>query len=383
MFDRRSFLIFSTLQSFFLTPSLCLPTNLKNKKKINSKTRNHKPIFFPKDHGAHFNHKIEWWYLTGYLDSDSGEQFAYQVTFFRNKTFIGDNNKSKFAPKHIIFAHATLISKSFGLLYFQQKSGRMGIGLIKCSDKDTNLQFEDWYLLRDMQGDFYRTKIRTDKFNIDLTSNAIKKNKSIILRGNEGLSRKGPDSSQYSWYYSRPNLKTNGVIGFNNKKYRVEGTSWLDHEWSNELLHPDAVGWDWIGINLLDGGSLMSFKIRRDNGTTLWSDFSMLDENGHEHYFLSDRNHENRKNHKTKMNWIVIRRWTSPNSFATYPISQRIIIGTLIMEVHPLFDDQEIDARASTGGFYWEGSVGVYVRQKLIGRGFLEMTGYSKPLKLS
>ena len=109
----------------------------------------------------------------------------------------------------------------------------------------------------------------------------------------------------------------------------------------------------------------------------------MLDENGHEHYFLSDRDHENRKNHKTKMNWIVIRRWTSPNSFATYPISQRIIIGTLIMEVHPLFDDQEIDARASTGGFYWEGSVGVYFRQKLIGRGFLEMTGYSKPLKLS
>ena len=32
-------------------------------------------------------------------------------------------------------------------------------------------------------------------------------------------------------------------------------------------MHPDAVGWDWIGMNLDDGSALTAFRLRREDGT--------------------------------------------------------------------------------------------------------------------
>jgi predicted secreted hydrolase len=40
-------------------------------------------------------------------------------------------------------------------------------------------------------------------------------------------------------------------------------------------------------------------------------------------------------------------------------------------------DDQEHDARGSTGTLYWEGAVRAYdERGSEVGKGYLEMTGY-------
>jgi predicted secreted hydrolase len=36
------------------------------------------------------------------------------------------------------------------------------------------------------------------------------------------------------------------------------------------LLHPDTVGWDWIGINLMDGSALTAFRLRDKDGHALW-----------------------------------------------------------------------------------------------------------------
>ncbi len=44
--------------------------------------------------------------------------------------------------------------------------------------------------------------------------------------------------------------------------------------------------------------------------------------------------------------------------------------------------DQEVDARASTGGFYYEGAVEMSQNQVVIGRGYLELTGYSQAVRL-
>jgi predicted secreted hydrolase len=45
-------------------------------------------------------------------------------------------------------------------------------------------------------------------------------------------------------------------------------------------------------------------------------------------------------------------------------------------------DDQELDSRASTGTIYWEGAVRAFSKNSEIGRGYLELTGYWKPMKL-
>jgi predicted secreted hydrolase len=50
--------------------------------------------------------------------------------------------------------------------------------------------------------------------------------------------------------------------------------------------------------------------------------------------------------------------------------------------LEPLFDDQELDARASVGTVYWEGAVRATIAGGPAGRGYLELTGYGDPLKL-
>jgi predicted secreted hydrolase len=44
--------------------------------------------------------------------------------------------------------------------------------------------------------------------------------------------------------------------------------------------------------------------------------------------------------------------------------------------------DQELDSRRSTGAVYWEGAVTLERDGVPAGRGYLEMTGYARPMKL-
>jgi predicted secreted hydrolase len=63
-------------------------------------------------------------------------------------------------------------------------------------------------------------------------------------------------------------------------------------------------------------------------------------------------------------------------------VAFEITLGNRRFEIAPLMADQEVDARASTGGFYWEGAVSLMESGTLIGRGYLELTGYAQPLQL-
>ena len=52
-------------------------------------------------------------------------------------------------------------------------------------------------------------------------------------------------------------------------------------------------------------------------------------------------------------------------------------------EVRALVDDQELDSSASTGAIYWEGLSDLHdAAGQSVGRGYLEMTGYARALRL-
>ena len=54
-----------------------------------------------------------------------------------------------------------------------------------------------------------------------------------------------------------------------------------------------------------------------------------------------------------------------------------------VFGVRALLDAQELDSSSSTGAIYWEGlSDLVDSAGYAVGRGYLEMTGYAKPLRL-
>ena len=71
-------------------------------------------------------------------------------------------------------------------------------------------------------------------------------------------------------------------------------------------------------------------------------------------------------------------------SKASYPVEWIVRTPADFYTVKAVIDNQELDSRGSTGAIYWEGLCEVWdSNQKLVGRGYLEMTGYATALKLS
>jgi predicted secreted hydrolase len=326
-----------------------------------------KPLAFPQDFGAHPDFRTEWWYVTGWLETPDRKPLGFQVTFFRSATDHDAANPSSFAPKQLIIAHAALSDPADGKLVHDQKSAREGFGLAHAKQGDTDVKLDDWRFVRAADGK-YRAEIRAREFTFELT---LTPTQPIMLQGQNGYSRKGPKQQQASYYYSEPQLQVGGTVVREGRPVNVSGTAWLDHEWSTSVLDPEASGWDWIGVNLDDGSSLMAFQIRSMTGEKLWAHAALRSRSGQTTHFSPEQ-----------VAFTPLRRWQSPRTNASYPVAMKIDTGSLSWELAPLQDDQELDSRLSTGAVYWEGAVTVSREGKPAGRGYLELTGYVKPMKL-
>ena len=326
-----------------------------------------RPLEFPRDYGAHPQYRTEWWYVTGWLETGGGKPLGFQVTFFRSRPDIDQGNPSRFAPKQLLFAHAALSDPAVGHLIHAQRAARAGFGLAEAEAGDTDVHLGDWSLTRKADG-HYRIRIEGREMRFDLT---LTPTQPVLPEGNAGYSRKGPQAGQASYYYSQPQLEVSGTVSRGGRRQSVRGRAWLDHEWSTAMLAKDAVGWDWIGINLDDGGALMAFRIRDRAGHALWTEATLRRGDGTKVALAADA-----------VSLAPLRRWRSPRTGAEYPVQMHVAAGKLAFDLVPLQDDQELDARSSTGNVYWEGAVTAVSGGKPIGRGYMELTGYFQPLRL-
>jgi predicted secreted hydrolase len=325
------------------------------------------PLTFPHDFGAHPNFRTEWWYATGWLETPDKRPLGFQITFFRSATEHDADNPSRFAPHQLIIAHAALSDPGVGRLLHDQKTARAGFGLAYAKEGNTEVKLDQWRLVRADNGE-YRALIQARDFTFELS---LTPSQAPMPQGDGGYSRKGPRPEQASYYYSEPQLRVAGSVVRNGKASKVSGTAWLDHEWSTSVLNPDAAGWDWAGINLDDGSALMAFQIRGKGGAKLWAHAALRDKSGAVKHFAPD-----------EVRFTPQRTWRSPRTNATYPVAMQIRTGASTWELTPLQNDQELDSRQSTGAVYWEGAVTVQRDGQTAGRGYLELTGYFKPLKL-
>lgn len=323
-------------------------------------------LVFPRDHGAHPDLRTEWWYITGALQA-AGRSFGFQVTFFRSRVDATQGMHSKFAAKHLLFAHAALTDVQGGKLWHDQRIARQGFEVADAAQADARLRLRDWSLVRD--GESWHARLPAAGFGLDLRCEPTQ---AVLPQGRNGLSRKGPDPAQASYYYSLPQLAVRGRVTLQGRAYEAAGKAWLDHEWSEEAMHPEAVGWDWIGMNLDDGSALTAFRLRRKDGSALWDGGSFRSYKGD--LYIASRG---------ETEFSPQRRWTSPLSRASYPVEWIVRTPADFYTVRAVLDNQELDSRGSTGAIYWEGlSDLIDSNGKRVGGGYLEMTGYARPLKL-
>jgi predicted secreted hydrolase len=324
-------------------------------------------LVFPQDFGAHPEHRTEWWYVTGWLDTPDGKPLGFQVTFFRSRTEHDPANPSAFAPKQLVIGHAALSDPATGHLLHDQRSAREGFGLAWARTGTTDVKLEDWTMQRGADGR-YRISVRGAALAFDLQ---LAPTQPLLLQGDAGYSRKGPRPEHASYYYSEPHLTVSGTVTRAGKAVKVGGTAWLDHEWSSQVLETNAAGWDWLGANLDDGGALMAFQIRGKDGAKLWGHATLRDAAGRVSQYAPEQ-----------VSFTPQTLWRSPRTGASYPVASTIATGALRWQLKPLQPDQELDSRRSTGAVYWEGAVTVERDGRRLGRGYLELTGYVDPLHL-
>src|SRR5262249_51167468 len=156
----------------------------------------------------------------------------------------------------LVFAHCAIADPRLGRLIYDQRAARAGLGLAGTETGNTRVWVEDWSL--QLGPDGYVARVPARDLDMTLT---FKPTQPILPEGDHGFSRKGANAGEASYYYSWPHLALDGTIEMRGSTRRVQGQAWLDHEWSSEYLSADAAGWDWIGINLTDGGALMAFRI--------------------------------------------------------------------------------------------------------------------------
>jgi predicted secreted hydrolase len=322
---------------------------------------------FPRDHGAHPAFRTEWWYITG--QARSGErEFGFQVTFFRSRVDGTQSMRSRFAAKQLVFAHAALTDVSGRKLWHDQRIAREGFEVALALEGDTRVRLHDWSLQRQASGT-YAASIPAGDFALELQCAPTQP---LLLQGRDGLSRKGPLPQEASYYYSQPQLAVSGALTLQRQRFAVAGKAWLDHEWSEELLDPQAVGWDWLGMNLDDGSALTAFRLRKADGSALWDGGSFRAAQGST--YISSPG---------ESVFSPQRRWTSPLSGAVYPVEWIVRTPADFYTVKAVVDNQELDSRASTGSIYWEGLSDLFDGNgKRVGRGYLEMTGYSQRMRL-
>jgi predicted secreted hydrolase len=348
---------------------------------------------FPRDHGAHVGCSIEWWYATGWLGHGStGPHYGFQCTFFRRRTGLATASQSRLAPRHLLMAHAAITDLRAGKHVHDQRLGRWSGGELGRDDRagasllDASVQLDGWRLSRlaetaagaasratalDAAPAVWHAEMEGTAFKLALR---MTRTQPLLLQGAAGYSRKGPLPAQASHYYTEPQLKVDAMLGLSGAPTALEGRAWLDHEWSSTLMPEDAMGWDWVGINLDDGSALTAFQLRRADGSAVWAGGS----------FRAKGQAEPRVFGATELRMAgQSRRWRSPATQADYPMAWSIDCPVGRFDVRSLLDAQEIDARSSTGTVYWEGLASLHdASGQRVGLGYLEMTGYAGRLRV-
>lgn len=333
-----------------------------------ARARAPRPFVWPGDHGPHPDFKTEWWYLTGNLDAadGSGRRFGYQFTVFRVALSADTTARaSDWATRQLYFAHVTLSDVAAGRFYFAERFERGAAGLAGATADPFRVWLDDLDLRQsdgpDVRGAFpmQLRAMGEDSAAYDL---ALRPLKPPVLQGERGLSRKGPEPGNASFYYSFPRLATTGTVTVEGEAVAVEGLSWLDREWSTSALGPGLVGWDWFALHLDDGRDLMLYNLRRRDGTAdPFSRGTVVAPDGAARSLVP-----------SAFSLTPEGAWESPRG-GTYPARWRVRVPSerLDLVVTPALADQELDGAVR----YWEGAV--TVEGSATGRGYLEMTGYA------
>lgn len=329
---------------------------------------------FPRDHFSHPDFQTEWWYYTGNLSAAGGHKFGFELTFFRRAVSRDPAKTGAWDVHDLFLAHLALSDLDGGKFYHTERTNRSGPGIAGVSEPRGRIWNGNWQI--QWEGKEQKMQAIDERFELHLT---LHSEKPPVIHGENGVSQKAEGPGRASHYISLTRLATSGSIELAGKRFEVAGTSWMDHEFFTHQLEPDQAGWDWLGLQFDDNSELMLFHIRRKDGSMdPYSAGTHVDALGKTTYLrASDFTLQ-----------PLAEKWTSSITRAAYPIHWKIAIPNLAiqLEARTPLESQELTGKTKFAPNYWEGAIvltGQHHTQPLTGVGYLEMTGYDRPVQVS
>ena len=328
---------------------------------------------FPRDYFDHPEFQTEWWYYTGNLRSANGHRFGFELTFFRQAVSRKPAKTSAWDVQDVYVAHLALSDLDGGKFYHAERTNRPGPGIAAADESLGRIWNGNWQI--QWRGNDQELGAVDERFQLHLRLHPLKL---PVIHGENGVSQKAEGPGHASHYVSLTRLATSGAIELGGQKTDVIGSSWMDHEFFTQQLASGQTGWDWLSVQLADNTELMLFHIRRADGSIdPYSSGTYVDANGKTMHLRS-----------ADFTLLPVEEiWTSPLTGARYPIHWKIGIPKLKIELETKtqLQSQELAGKTTVVPNYWEGAISVSGRrdqQNLNGVGYLEMTGYDRPVQL-
>lgn len=324
---------------------------------------------FPRDHGAHPDFRIEWWYLTANLQDAAGRDYGVQWTLFRTAIAApGERTGANpWQDAQAYMAHFALTTPD-GHVAFQRyaRAGKHAdIAQAGVTAAPFAAWLDDWELRSTGDGWLpLRLQAAQHPYAARLT---LSSDRPPVLQGDGGFSQKHPQGGG-SHYYSQPFLAAEGELVVDGERLAVSGEAWLDREWSSQFLQPDQSGWDWFALHLESGEKLMLYRLRQRAGS--------IEDRGHLYAVLVAADGTKSVLDPAQVGLEAL--GTERVAGRELPLAWRIRLPEIgrDMAVRALHPQQWMDVDFA----YWEGVVRVSGEGPgNRGRGYLELTGYPRP----
>ncbi len=321
---------------------------------------------FPRDHFDHPDFRTEWWYYTGNVHARDGHRYGFELVFFRQGEHRGPaDNPSVWRIDDLYLAHLALTDIDGKRFLSSERLNRAGPGIAGISFDQGRIWNGNWESKWDIRSGVQTLSAVAEGIRFKLR---LSPRKPPVIQGENGVSQKAAGPGKASYYVSFSRLAVEGMVN----GAAVSGAAWMDHEWFTHQLEPDQVGWDWFSAQLENNTELMLFQLRHRDGSA--------DPYSAGTYVAADGRTTHLKRGDFQLQPLSF--WKSPATGARSPIRWRITIPSLriALECTAAFAGQELLSKEGSIPSYWEGAVNYSGTSS--GVGYLEMTGYSEPMRL-
>lgn len=332
--------------------------------------------------GAHRAYDRDRWHLFGRLHAVDGRRFDYTLTFFRYSLRAGTGGHDAKRPwdtAEFFPAALAITEEATGAFRATERVARDTFGMGGAASDALSVHADDWVLAARSGrwgANAFVSRAGNGAIGLDLVH---ADRGTLVVHGDGGVVRTGTCRTCVFVATSRVTIASRGTLRFDGATMRVEGTSWLDHDFGSREATDGEPGWDRFSVHLDDGRALMVFVTRSR------ADGPQQEAVRHAIGTLVLRDGTVRRLGAGNVA-VTVRGgtvWHSPVTGIAYPSLWQIVVPEAGIDVSlaPIVAAQEIVPANAGGAPFWDGAVEVRDDPSggaIAGWGHAELIGYDR-----